>query len=144
MANEDMLPDVEGAVREYLRQNARTTAVVGQRILLGVDNPSGFPVVSLQRIGGGFAATDAEGLVDYALLQVDVWGDVHAKASAWAATSAVVVALRQDLAAGGGYTAAGKATLKGAEVQSWLFSPDESERARYIITAQVVAVPPQA
>lgn len=139
MANEDTLPDVEGAVREYLRQNTRVTDLVGQRVLLGVDNPSGFPVVSIQRIGGG-TQPDGEALLDYALLQLDVWGDVHGKAAAWDATAAVVVALRQDLSR---YNAAGKALLHSGHPLSWPFQPDQSERARYIITATVVASPPQ-
>jgi len=134
MAVENVLQDTEGAVRAWLRTVPTVTALVGQRVFLGVDRPSAYPCVALVRIGGGIAAS--EGLLDLALLQFDVWGDRHDKAGAFAATGAVVEALHQLHRA----THQG-VLLHGASVQSWLFQPDDSERARYIITAQVVATP---
>lgn len=133
MAETD-LPDVEGALRSYLRADAGVAALFGTRVFFGVDDPSEYPVAVVQRIGGGLDSL--EGLQDVALVQVDVWGDVHAKATAFDGMAAVLEALNSlDR-----YTS-GTTLLLGANVQSWAFLPDEGERARYSCTVQVYAVP---
>ena len=132
--SESTLPDVEGAVRAYLRATGSVSAVFGTRIFFGVDDPSAYPVAVIQRIGGGLDTT--EGLHDVALLQVDVWGDVHDKATAFNGTSVVIAALSTCR----NYETA-TTRLIGCNVQSWAFLPDESERSRYSLTVQCYAVP---
>ncbi len=132
---ETSLPDVEGAVRAYLRTDSpAVTAVFGQRVFFGVDDPSEYPVCTVQRIGGGLDTL--EGLQDLALLQIDVWGNVHDKATAFDGISVVLEAMN----ALSRYTH-GSTLLLGANVQSWAFLPDEGERSRYSATVQVYAVP---
>jgi hypothetical protein len=138
---ETTLPDTEGALRAYLRADADVTAALGSRIFFGVDDPSDYPVATLTRIGGGLGGGSAEGLHDVALIQLDAYGDVHDKASAFTAMQALVQAcVKLDQV--GGYSDA-RARLYGADVQSWAFLPD-NERARYTATVQVIAGPPSS
>lgn len=132
--SENTLPDAEGVVRSYLRSVAAVTALFGQRIFFGADDPSAYPVAILQRIGGGLDST--EGLQDVALLQLDVYGDVHDKASAFTALSACLNALNDAR----NYTAV-NTRLLGVSVQSWAFLPDDAERSRYSVTFQAYCVP---
>lgn len=133
---ETTLPDAEGAVRTYLRADAAVAAVFSTRVFFGVDTPSAYPVAVVQRIGGGLGGTE-EGLQDIALLQVDVWGDVHDKASAFAGMQRVIEALH----AAANYTGHSGTILYGCNVQSWAFLPDDGERARYSVTFQAFVGP---
>lgn len=132
--SETTLPDAEGAVRAFLRADADVAALFGTRIFFGVDDPSAYPVAVVQRIGGGL--TGAEGLHDVALLQVDVWGDVHDKSTAFAGINVVLSALSRCRNFSTATT-----RLLGCNVQSWAFLPDDSERARYSVTVQAMCVP---
>lgn len=132
--SESTLPDAEGIVRTYLRSVSAVTDVFAQRIFFGVDTPSAYPIATIQRVGGGLDTT--EGLHDIALLQLDVWGDVHGKASAFSALSVILNALNDVHNYSDGTT-----RLLGVNVQSWSFLPDVSERARYSVTFQAFCVP---
>lgn len=137
-------PDVEGALRTWLRTRTALTALVGQRIFFGVPRGAGessFPLVAIQRVGGGDDASDAP--LDRALIQLDVWGQLDAsgngrKADAWA----VVNALRTQLGAMGPDTTLASGVIgHGATVESvgWLPDPD-SDRPRYAVTAEVTVI----
>lgn len=134
----ELLPaDVEGALRTYLRNDAEVAALFGTRIFFGVDDPSAYPVCVLTRIGGGLDGGTAEGLLDLALIQLDVWGDKHDKQSAFNGMAEVLGALNRMSR----YTGHAGVILHGANVQSWAFLTDPSERARYTITAQIMSAP---
>lgn len=127
--------DVEGACRAYLRAQTDVQAAFGTRIFFGVDDPSTYPVCTVQRIGGGPDGGTAEGLADVALMQFDVWGGVRDKAGTWTAAQLIIAAVQRLQR----YTGFAGVILHGANVTSYTFLSDRDERARYSITAQVFA-----
>lgn len=128
-------PDTEGAVRTWLRNQTGVQAVVATRIYFGVPKPTAtYPLVTVQRIGGGPTAGDAP--VDAAMLQIDVWGDKHAngngnKAGCWTVSAAVLAALEvvND-------TLIATSVRAAINVESVIWAPDPTDdRPRYVITA---------
>lgn len=135
-AIESLAPDVEGALRDYLRADILCQTVFNGRVFFGF-NDSAYPAATLMRIGGGMDASEAN--VDHALIQIDVWGEVRSKANCWAATSAVLAALRNLRE---GYDVAGKAKIYSTGAKSWAWLPDPaSERSRYSVTVTVTGLP---
>ena len=67
-------PDIEGAMRTYLRNDAGVAAIFNGRVFFSVPKKAGtlFPMVLVTRIGGGESAGEAP--LDLALLQFDVIG----------------------------------------------------------------------
>jgi hypothetical protein len=137
-------PDVEGAVKDYLRQAAEVTATAcGTRTFLAPDDPE-FPYNRVWRIGGGEDTSNAP--IDQALIQIDVFGQVRQLAEADTVRRGIRAALRrlQDEP----FTAAGKARLLGAVVRDDRRLPDleaqdggvTGARPRYVITALVMGV----
>jgi hypothetical protein len=129
-------PDTEGALKTFLAADSPITALVSSRVFFGMPTNAGdsdFPMITLQRVGGGEGAGDAP--VDEALIQVDCWGPVRDKATAWSVVSAVRDRLTQR-----GDVALNASVRAGLVVQSvvWLPDPDNA-RARYSITAEVTA-----
>lgn len=124
--------DVEGGLRTWFRAQSDITSVVSSRVFFGVPDGVTFPIITLQRIGGGPQRGEAP--LDDALIQIDCWGGIGNKAQAWAVTAAVLAVLEsmtpQELASGVyGY---------GASVDSVNFFPDPSDgRSRYVVTATV-------
>lgn len=130
-------PDTEGAVRAFLRASAAVSALVGQRVFFGVPDSPTWPLVTVQRVGGGDDLGEAP--IDQALIQLDCWGRLYSdsdptkkhgdKAQARAVANAVRAAVhevRSDLT-----TYAG-CVLYGASVNSDLFVPDpDNDRPRY-------------
>lgn len=129
-------PDTEGALKTFLAADTAIAALVGSRVFFGMPTnvtDADFPMVTLQRVGGGEAAGDAP--VDEALVQIDCWGAVRDKASAWTLCSAVRDRLTQrgDVALNGTVRA-------GLVVDSVIWLPDpDNARARYSVTAEVTA-----
>lgn len=129
-------PDTEGALKTFLAADTAIAAIVGSRVFFGMPTnvtDADFPMVTLQRVGGGEAAGDAP--VDEALVQIDCWGAVRDKASAWTLCSAVRDRLTQrgDVALNGTVRA-------GLVVDSVIWLPDpDNARARYSVTAEVTA-----
>lgn len=135
-------PDVEGALRTWLRADAPLTALVGARVFFGVPRKatdSSYPLVTVQRVGGGQDLSEVP--IDRALIQFDVWGtdaESGGKARAWA----VVNALRSRLETMRDRTVLNpEVDAFGAEVLSVVWSPDPADdRPRYSVTAEVTAI----
>lgn len=145
-------PDVEGAVRSYLRAHADVVAVASNRGYFAVPTNPTWPLYVVTEVGTFEAESDAP--VDDVTIRIDCWGDVHAgtenhpkKGQARALRDAVRQALHDlhhhpvdiDLAATSD-RAAQTVRLDGARVQSALYVPDPTDsRPRYAITASVTA-----
>lgn len=127
-------PDIEGKVRTLLRADPGVTALVGSRVFFGVPRePSAWPVVTVQRVGGGPDGSQVP--ADDALIQVDIFGRVDPsghgdKAQTWTVTAAIIGALEaQDRGSW------------ACQVLSVLWLPDPTDdRPRYSLTVRVLAV----
>lgn len=132
-------PDVEGLVRDWLRADAGVAAIVGARVFFGVPKgatESTFPLVTVQRFGGGQA--DGEAPLDVALLQIDCWGTISRGNGVKSVATALVNSVRAALDAVGTDSAA---ALAGANVESVVWLPDpDNDRPRYAVTAEVSAL----
>lgn len=129
-------PDVEGGIRDYLRANTAIAALVGTRVFFGIPATVQYPLITVQRVGGGDDTSEAP--IDQALIQIDVWAAVGNKASATAVLNAV-----RDCLSG----IRGRTTLKagvtgfGAEVVSVIWAPEQgTDQPRYSVTAAVAAI----
>lgn len=137
-------PDVEGALRTWLRLQPTLTAHVSTRIFFGVPKPhseQNYPMVIVTRVGGGGDTSDVP--VDLATIQLDVWGRLGAsgygmKAECRTTTNALRAVL-EDLEAGN--VDVNGTLLHGANVTSdvWLPDPDD-DRPRYSLTVSVAAI----
>lgn len=131
-------PDVEGAVRAWLRADTGVQAVVDRRVFFGVpQDPARYPLVTIQRVGGGNDPS-ADVPIDQAVLQVDVWGNPRRKDEAHRALAAVRTALERIR----GNTRLDAGTVAfGADVESVAFFPDPADdRPRYTATVLVTAI----
>lgn len=64
--------DSEGAVKAWLRSVTAVTAIVGQRVFLGVNDAAGaLPQVVVQTVGGGPDPGDSA--ISYPRVQIDGW-----------------------------------------------------------------------
>lgn len=141
----DNLPDVEGALRDWLRANTAITPTFGNRTFFGV--PKGatersFPLITVQRIGGGGEAGQAP--TDAALVQIDVWGNIDEKSGNGlkAECTTAVNTVRAQLRSVDHRTAlnASVDALSITEV-GCVWSPDpDNDRPRYSVTAEVTAI----
>lgn len=131
------MPDVEGAIRDHLR----TTNIddVGTRVYFGVPDTPTFPLITIQRVGGGDDPGEAP--IDLALIQIDVWARTDAaghtdKAQARAVADDVRTALQNIR---GATSLTDTCIAYGAAVEADLWAPDPTDRGRYSITALVTA-----
>lgn len=135
-------PDIEGALRTWLRGRAAITALVGQRVFFGVpDKAETWPLITIRRVGGG----DDPGIapVDRALVQLDVWGDIDASGHGKKADATTLVnTLRAELSAVDRRTAlTASVHALGISVESVVWLPDpDNDRPRYVVTAEVTAL----
>jgi hypothetical protein len=137
-------PDVEGALRAYLRADAGVSALVGQRVFFDVPRStreSSYPLITVARVGGGTDASDVP--IDLALISIDVWGTLDASGNGdKAGATAVVNAVRSALEAMNGRTtlSAGVDAFGAQEAGVvWLPDPDNG-RPHYTVTAEVTAI----
>jgi hypothetical protein len=137
-------PDVEGALRDYLRADAGVSALVGQRVFFDIPKAtrdSSWPMITVARVGG---ATDASEVpLDLALMSIDVWGSLDASGNGdKAGAAAVVNAVRSALEAMNGRTTL-TTGVDGFGVQEagvvWLPDPGNG-RPHYTVTAEVTAI----
>jgi len=132
-------PDTEGAVRTWLRASTVAHAVVADRIYFGVPKESPtWPLVTIQRVGGGNDASDAP--VDNALIQLDCWGTLHPNGNGDKAGCLTVAnAVRSALEVVND-TLIATSVRASIEVESIIWLPDaNNDRPRYVVTANVWA-----
>lgn len=140
----DELPDIEGGVRTWLREQAPVTALVGQRIFFGVPKKAtegSFPMLVVARVGG--ALDESEAPVDRPLVQIDAWGSLDASGNGMKAqTTTLVNTVRSLLAAVRGRTAlSADVDAFGFDEQSCVWLPDpDNDRPRYSITTEVIGI----
>jgi hypothetical protein len=140
----ELWPDVEGALRDYLRADSDMTGI---GVWFALPDDPVFPNVQIIRISGGESAT-SEAPVDLCLVQMDVRGPVKRLSVATAALGN----LRKSLSKiRGRVQVAGKADLFGATVIDVRRFPEpnqqdtdgaQGERPRYVLTVQVTALAP--
>lgn len=133
------MSDIEGAIRTALRADAGVTAIVAQRVHFGVPKPATWPLVTVQRVGGGDDPSEAP--IDLPLVQIDCWGyqDENGrgnKAQARALADAVRAWCRSIRTATDLDTIT---TVYGVNVDSDIWTPDATDRPRYSITCSVMA-----
>lgn len=129
-----VLPDVEGGVRAALRADDGVSALVDQRVYFGVPSNPVWPLVTVQRIGGGDDPGDAP--IDQALVQIDCWGADRNKTQAWAVAAAVRAWAQSVRRATELNT---EVVAYGVTVESVIFAADTADRPRYALTALVMA-----
>lgn len=134
--SDDVWPDVEGALRTWLR--TKTTLGVGQRVFFGAPDDAkeaDYPMITISRVGGGADGSDAP--IDLPLIQFDVWAPLRRKDIALEAVNA----LRGVLSSVRSPTAVtANVVLYGAEVNTVVYLSDPADnRPRYSVTAQVTA-----
>lgn len=132
-------PDVEGALRTWLRANASVSTLVGQRVFFAVPSdarPASYPLIVVSRIGGGQDDSDAP--IDRALMSIDVFGAERDKAG----TTAVVNAVRSALEAiNGRTTLTAGVDVFGVQVAGVVWAPDpDNGRPHYTVTAEATAI----
>ena len=138
------MPDVEGAVRTWLRAQTGIQAVVVQRVFFGVPrnvSESDFPMITVARVGGGDDLGEAP--VDRALIQLSCWGTIDAnKNPIKSSATAVVNAVRSAVRGVRGRTSLTAGVVAfGLNVESVVWLPDpENDRPRYVITVDVTAM----
>lgn len=144
--SDEVLPDVEGGLVDWLKTRAQVTALVAQRVFFGVPRTvveaDDYPMIVAFRVGGG--DDDSEAPTDLALVQFDVWGRLRGKEGAMA----VANALRSELKGLRGRTVLRAPTADtpgvvafGATVDTVLFRPDPADqRPRYVVQALVSTI----
>lgn len=136
-------PDLEGALRAHLRADTGVqTALGGQRVFFSIpDNPT-WPLVTVARVGGGQSET-SDAPVDFALISVDVWGELDDNGRPKKIQStAVVNAVRSALDVIRGRTTLSTGVdVFGVNVAGVVWAPDpDNGRPHYAITAEVIGI----
>jgi hypothetical protein len=125
-------PDVEGAVRDWLRDQAAVAALVDDRVFMGVPKATQFPLIVVHLVGGGPVTGDVP--MSSELIQMDCWGPGRNKAVAVAVKNAVVGAI-ESLESGTPMNEAAVGLWARTTSNVWL--PDfETDQARYVVTAE--------
>jgi hypothetical protein len=132
-----LLPDVERLVSNFLRANARVSALVGERVYTVFPAKVGnAPLALVQRVGGD-PPLSVPLVVDSAQLQVDAYGGPKAAAFELAATiRAELARLEDEVRPEGSVSAVRFASLR------WL--PDETfspPRPRYLFDVTLTVRP---
>lgn len=130
----ETMPDVEGGVRDALRDDDAVAALVGTRVYFGVPSSPTWPLIVVQRVGGGDDPSEAP--IDLSLVQIDCYGATANKSQAWAVAAAVRAWARTVRRATALNT---EVTAYGVNIESVLWAPDAADRPRYSLTALVMA-----
>lgn len=137
-------PDVEGAMKDYLRGlGTLTTALGGQRIFWESPKNPPYPHIVITRVGGGDQVPSSDAPVDGALLSFDCWGEMDSKGRGqWRELVAVVNTLRSALEQiRGRTTLASGVDAFGVQLAGVVRAPDpDNGRPRYTVTAEVTAI----
>lgn len=126
--------DIEGGIRTHLLATAAITALVSTRVHFGVPSNPTFPLITVQRVGGGDDPGDAP--LDLPLVQIDCWGAERNKTQARAVADAVRTWARSIRRATDLDT---EVTAYGVNVESDIWAPDGSDRPRYSLTCSVMS-----
>lgn len=131
-------PDVEGAMRAWLRSRTEITALVGQHVFFGAPDDateSDYPMIVISRVGGGNDLSEAP--IDLPTMQLTVWAPLRRKDTATAVKNVlkgVLGSIRSPT------TVVGFAVLYGAEVNTDVWLPDPADnRPGYMLTVEVTA-----
>lgn len=127
-----LFKDVEGALRTWTR-DVLDPPLLARRVFFDVPDNGILPLVTLARLGG---APDAGEIpFDYARITFSVWS--RSKQEAAGLVGGLVEALHKMRD-----SKVGDVALRGANVDSVLWSPDpDSKLARYIVDATVTVAP---
>ena len=140
----ETMPDVEGAMRTWLRAQSGIQAVVAQRVFFGIPRnatESDFPMITVARVGGGDDQGDVP--VDRALMQISCWGSIDTNGNPLKSTAtAVVNAVRSAVRGVRGKTElTASVDAFGINVESVVWLPDpNNDRPRYVVTVDVTAI----
>ncbi|MFG0329225.1 MAG: DUF3168 domain-containing protein [Phycisphaerales bacterium] len=129
--------DAEALVSAHLRASVAIQALIGERVYTEVPKRAEWPLLRLQRIGGGPVASPA--VLDGARLQFDAFGGSKAQARELAAT--VVAELDANLA---GVHAAYASTVTATRAGTLRYSPDttfDPPKPRYLVDVTVYVRP---
>lgn len=129
----ELSADVEGALRTWLRTQTDLTALVSQRIFLGIPKDTVlYPFVTLSRVGGGDDGSDNP--MDLPVVSFQVWASNRTSAELTTRTlRGVLRELRSTLIDTG-------VRCSHIATQSF-FQPDpESNKPRYIVSAQLAVI----
>lgn len=132
-------PDVEGALRTYLRNNAYIVDLVDNRVFLGMpDNMpnTSFPCITLAEVGPG-AVDPGDAPLSWELIQCDCWGLGRNKANARQVRDALI-AVMESMPSGTLMDANTRAV--GARTFSGGYAPDpDNGQARYRVDVYIMA-----
>ena len=134
-------PDVEGALRTYLRLNTDIQSVVGSRVFFGVprNSENAFPCIMLTRIGGGQQGGDAP--MDQPMIQFDCYAKTAEEGGGRLQATQVAQALRKALSTIRGRTRLDANTVGwDPRVTGQVFSPlPGDDRPRILLTCVMTA-----
>jgi len=140
----ETMPDIEGALRTWLRTQTDLTALIGNRVFFGVPKgaaEASFPLVTVQLVDSRDDGSEAPVSLD--LVQFDVWGSLDTSGNGKKAeATSVVNALRSVCRQVRGRTAL-TATVAafGIEIVGVAWAPDpDDDRPRYVVTAEVTSI----
>jgi len=142
--SDDNFPDVEGAVRDWLKAKTAIATIVATRVFFGIPKgavETSYPLVTVARVGGGDSGSDAPD--DNALVQIDCWGSLSAngfgdKAGCRTLANKVRAACK---AVTGSQTLVAGVDAGGMTVVSDIWLPDPAnDRPRYALTVEVAAI----
>jgi hypothetical protein len=135
-------PDIEGALRTYLRNDPGINAVVGTRVFFGIprDSASSFPLIMITRIGGGQFPGDAP--LDNPLIQFDVYARKAEEGGGRKECTTAALALRKALSTIRGRTRLDDTVVAfDPRVSVQVFSPlPGDDRPRCLVTATVPCI----
>lgn len=137
-------PDIEGALRTYLRNDVNLASLVGNRVFFGVPraaNEDSYPLVMITRTGGGQDVGEAP--LDLALIQFDCYGKKSdVEGGGRYPITQVALAVKKALSTIRGRTVlAPGVTAFDARIVSHFYSPlSADDRPRYIVTAQITNI----
>lgn len=132
--------DVESLVTTFLRSVPEVTAYTEDRVYSDLPHVRDYPLVLIQRSGGGYLINRPMWLEE-AILTIDVYGNTHKEAESL--TSVVLAAMGAQLR--GAYPQGCVTAVRGTQI---VYNPepealDESghARARFTVSASVLAHP---
>lgn len=134
-------PDVEGAMRDFLRADTGLVALVGNRVFFGAPREPTYPMILITRVGGGQARGEAP--IDNALLQLDVLGKLASEPGGGKGpvTTAALALQKAVSRIKNGTKLVSNVTAWDAQIVSSFYSPDPiTDRPRHIITVMVPAL----